>query len=305
MNNKWNSITDIVQFILRRANKVPSDLPLRHRASLMGIKAFGLQTMLEIPSLINIAALAGSIPDRFITHRVSPGAIQMIHDTDLHTLPGDAPRLLRSPWIIEAKRPEQERLFGDTVNLAGYPLEDSIFLIGLNWPDGGYVARWKPHWETKDLQGGMPTPDHSPLIDDVDCHYEWAVAAAQFAILFGLHLEADNSPIAVSDVPASRAYSLRGENGVQHQPILRRVYLDRIEKKETSQVKIMPDMKMQKAEKMNQITTQVRVRGHIKRQVYGPRLSQRKWIYVESYESRRWVTPGQQTVLVGVRGEGH
>jgi hypothetical protein len=48
------------------------------------------------------------------------------------------------------------------------------------------------------------------------------------------------------------------------------------------------------------MATQTMVRGHLKRQPFGPRSSQRKWVYVSAYEARRWVSPKPQ--IVRVRG---
>lgn len=42
------------------------------------------------------------------------------------------------------------------------------------------------------------------------------------------------------------------------------------------------------------------VRGHLKRQPYGPGRSERKWIYVQEYEARRWVSARPVRVDVDV-----
>lgn len=46
----------------------------------------------------------------------------------------------------------------------------------------------------------------------------------------------------------------------------------------------------------------VAVRGHLRRQRHGPGLAQVRWVYVASYEARRWVAPRPATIVVGRRG---
>ena len=43
---------------------------------------------------------------------------------------------------------------------------------------------------------------------------------------------------------------------------------------------------------------EVPVRGHLKRQPYGPAQSLRRWVYVESYEARRWIAPRPLRLVV-------
>src|SRR5690606_10784391 len=137
--------------------------------------------------------------DRLVVHRLSAGATRTVHETDLHTLPGEPPRLLRRAWIVESRRPETEPLFGSTASLAGYLLDGTIYLIGVQYPDGIMVSRWRPDWAERDLDTTVTPDEDSPLIDDVDAHHEWARQAARFAVILGLLLEAEGSPVTVED----------------------------------------------------------------------------------------------------------
>ena len=104
-------------------------------AALLAGYAYGEETVLEQPAIVNCAALALLLP-REVTHEVTAAAAARVDGTDLHSLPEAPPRLLRGAWIMEARAPERECLFGDTVCLGGYALEDRIYLIGLQAPDG-------------------------------------------------------------------------------------------------------------------------------------------------------------------------
>lgn len=273
---------------LRRVPAPPSALPFRERAAARALACFG-GLVTDLPELVNVAGLSIAMEPRLVLHRISPGASALVHQTDLHSLPGEPPRLLRDGWLMEA-RVLHEPLFGRTVCLGGYPLGDAIFLVGLDYPDGAWVARWVPHWGEADLQAGLPEPDASPLIDDHDAHHKWAREAARFALVMGLHLDAEGTPLEATEErapqgakhPASPPHTAAGEW------VVRRVHLTRL---------FAPRRNEPAAATGDAITGTGRlmhlagVRGHLKRQPYGPGAAMRRWIWVSSYEARRWVAP--------------
>lgn len=277
---RWQSISDIIGPLRERDIQLSGNL--RHDAALLATRAYGPR-LLELPALVNFAALAISMRERLVVHRLARGATRAVAETDLHSLPGEPPKLLRGPWILESRNPE-EPLFGSTSALAGYPLEGSIFLLGLDYPDGAYVAKWAPHWQERDLSAGLVDED-SPLIADVDRHREWARQAARFAVVLSLLLEADGSPVAVSE---ERRHPVRAGRGSRESEwTIRRVHLGRI----TRAVSRPPKSQAVSAPTPERQAVSVPVRGHVKRQPYGPGHTLRRWIYVESYEARRWVSP--------------
>lgn len=291
----WQSITDLVRVMNLHIKRVPPQPDLRLRAASLAVATYGPARVSSIPALINLAALTLSMQDRLIVHRVSSGVTRLVHETDLHTLPGEPPRLLRGPWIIEGR--DNKALFGNTVNLAGYPLDGSIYLIGLDYPGEAYVSRWTPHWREEDLEETVRC-EHSPLIDDVERHYEWTREAARFALVLALHLEAEGSPVVTEDrssrqnrKPAARA---RRQPGAW---VVRRVYLDRHTRSAGAGQSAPTGAHMALDERLPTVVT---VRGHLKRQAYGPRRSERRWIYVESYEARRWISPRPLRVEIGL-----
>lgn len=302
---KWIAISDMVINMLGAAKDFSSGDDLRVQAATLAMKVYG-DAVIGAPAIVNVAALTLLMRERVMVHRISRGATRMVHETDLHTLPGNPPRLLRGPWIVEAKDPEREQLFWQTANLAGYPLDDSIFLVGVDYPDGVFVARWMPKWgEEKDLESGI-IMDHSPLIDDVDRHHDWAREAARFALVLGLHLDAEGSPLRTDDEPTRQKRSAspgknRSMSGGTPAWTTRRIYLDRIVT--SPRAGSRESVRDEKEALSDRAAATVMVRGHLKRQAYGPGLSHRRWIYVESYEARRWVAPRPMRIEVGVTSD--
>lgn len=263
--------------------KAPFTGDARADAGLLAASVYAMADVMSRPVLVNIAALALQM-DRLTVHRISTGAARLVHETDLHTLPGEPPRLLRSGAIITVRDPEREALFGDTVELGVYPLGDTIHIIGLQYPDGANHVSWSPTWQEQDLQAGMPPPDDSPLIADREGHTEWTQQAIRFLLILGIHLDAEDSPMETRDEPVRRR-SGRRTTSRPAEWVTRRVYLGRVAKAVSRGTPTGEDGTA------GRIEATVTVRGHLKRQPYGPNRSLRRWVYVESYEARRWIAP--------------
>jgi hypothetical protein len=254
-------------------------------------------------SLINLACLTYAARERFVVHAVRPGIVHLVAATDLHSLPHQAPALLQGPWVIEHHHAERgEVLWGDTIGLCGYPLGDgSIYLVGLQTPDGARGMRWAPRWEGGELAEGIP-PGDGPgvaLLADVQRGpwAAWAPEAVRFVLVFALLLEAERSPCGVRD---EGERPRRGRGGVtgagpQGEWIVRHV---RVEQPTVEGASGLAGHAPE-APPAGRELADVRVRGHLKRQRYGAGFTQTKWIYVEGYAARRWVAPGPVRVVVG------
>ena len=276
----WRGLADTVDRLLRAGPPRFATDDLRLAAAELATRALPGAP----PAAVNVAALALSMRGRLVVHRLAAGATRLVHETDLHSLPGEPPRLLRGPWIAEAREPERG-LFAGCAALGGYPLDGAVFLVGLGYPDGAMVARWVPRWDGRDLAAGMPEPDGSPLVDDVEGHAAWAREAARFAVVLGLLLDAEGTPVATADEPRRRE---RRQAGRRPEWVVRRVYLDRLVRRAGGGA---AEAASEPVDREHLGAAMVPVRGHLRRQPYGPGGALRRWVYVEGYEARRWVAP--------------
>lgn len=261
----------------------PGGPDFRTRAGTLAVAVYGRETVFALPSLVNCAGLALSFGKRFVVHELSGGAIGAVESTDLHSLPGEPPGLLRGAWLVESRKLE-EPLFGQTVCLGGYPFEGAVFLVGFGYPDGAYVARWRPAWGDREL--AIPEQP-SPLIEDVEGHAEWAMDAARFAVVLALLLEAEGTPVRL-DTEADRARKAgrRARRGSPRAETIRYVTLGRPRARSAGEA-YGAGGKLP----AGYVPQQAHVAGHLKRQPVGPGARERKWIYVTGYEARRWVAP--------------
>lgn len=293
MRMTWIPLSETIRRFHRAAGNTPAAHDLRIAALALAMREYSPAAVDEHPILINCAALALSMP-QLTVHRLSSGAARMVGETDLHSLPGEPPYLLRGAFLLEARRHE-EPLFGQTSSLGGYAHNGAVFLVGLQYPDGAAVTRWVPRWEERDLDAGLPQQDDSPLIDDVDGHHAWAREAARFAVVLGLLLMAEGSPVIVEDERPRRRRGTGVTQSGGRDWAVRRVSLDRLTLSRHRQAE---PAQSEPADLTGKRASVVPVRGHIKRQTYGPRHSGRRWIYVEGYEARRWVAPGPVRIEV-------
>lgn len=243
---------------------------------------FGALTVLAQP--MRVHELRGRVPAR-------------VAGTDLHSLPDEPPRLLRAPWIVEVRDPERgERLFGDTAGLAGYELDGTTYLLGVGYPDGARVALWRPRWPGGDIEAGVVREDSGGLVDDLEQHVGWGRSAARFAIVLGLMLDAAGTPLRVTDDRPQLPGSRKGKPRPARPWAVRRIYLE--EQGNDEEDGPGGGGAGGAASVADLIESSVMVRGHLKRQRHGAGGALVKWIYVASYEARRWFTSRPTRVVV-------
>lgn len=266
---------------------------LRVDAGVLAALVYG-GDILHCPSLVNLAALSLAM-ERLIVHEIAPEVCEQVHFTDVRTLPPDPSRLLRRPFILEVKSPASEALFADVVGLAGYQIGNDWWLVAIRYPDGIMVMQWAPVWGTgEDIPDGLVLTADA-LVENVQGWEEAGAQSARFAVVLGLLMDAEGTPVDSYDTrEAGRMLPRRvaGERP-RYEPAWTVRYL-----------RIPPEIIARHrsfevgGEHGDLTATQSTVRGHLKRQPYGPRNAERKWVYVSAYEARRWVAPKPQIVRV-------
>lgn len=286
------TLTQVVQKIPRI--KYAEDF--RENSGIAAVRAFGIQSVQELPVLVNIAALTHALGESPLVYELKNEALELIDDTDLRSFPRETPHLLSSACIIENN---SGVLFGETTDLGVYPMPDGrIGIVGLTGRDqdgGALFTAWNPLWETRDGEHDISEFERFETDSDEETYKTWAQDAIRFLIVFSVMLEAEKRPIVITEAQKKQAKSVKiaerkkGRSGWR----IKSVNL-------TTQRKYPghDNAEHSKADLENKLSRKVYVSGHIAHQAYGPQWSQHRWIYKEGYESRRWIAPGPRKIIV-------
>tara|TARA_R110002073_G_scaffold322027_3_gene498459 strand:- start:778 stop:1593 length:816 start_codon:yes stop_codon:yes gene_type:complete len=259
---------NLIDTLKHMRGKGSADVPIRQRGALLALKAWGEQTVAELPILVNFGVLKALTGDAPPLLSVRSAASRLVRETDMHSLPSAPSKLLRSPVVLQASS-VRKPLFASTVGLACYELDEVHYLLGLTAEGGAILAQWCPKWIGGELDASV-RHDTSPLIDGISAteHKSWAKAAAQYLVTLGVLLEAENGPLELRRMKKSK----HNERGIFFEPTVgETVY---------------------QAENVDsdKLLAGVQVTGHLKRQRYGPGRAGTKWIWVSEYSARRWVS---------------
>lgn len=292
----------LVRPLRRYITKLPASAQLHASAERVIIEHYGAHAV-DHPPTVNVgvlAVLSRGVPQTF---HVRPSASMVVHETDLHAIPSEAPMILRGPGIIEARRPETgERLWGDIASLGWYAIRgadqeppslvDAIYMIGCHYPVGYHVARWSPAWSGKDLDSELPYEDPDLLVGEDGAptrglsladvlertaHHEFARQAARYLIVFGLLEQIDDGPL---------RFELDKKTRVRH-----------VRPRDLSARGHIPVPVIPRPDPTTPIDPSARVlgdaqvRGHLKRVRVGEGRQKIRWHYVHGYSARRWHAP--------------
>lgn len=261
----------------------------RTDAALAAASVFGREKVLAEPLFVNASALANALGEHPVVHELHPGAIEIIANTDLHSLPGQPPLLLDSAFVLTGiNRP----LFGDTIDLGVYPVPDGGYgILGMDWVAGEFLL-WHPTWEAKEIVlGDVPI---MPGVD-IDKLTSFGREAIRFLMVYALLLEADKTPIEVNTQKRKHKRSVaqkQAELG-RGEWIIKRISLT------TRRIYKTDSAGHGQEVKGDRILAPTIVSGHLAYQAYGKQWSLHRWIYVDVYEARRWIAPGPKRIIIG------
>jgi hypothetical protein len=77
----WQSISDIVLQLREHINEVSTNLDIRVQGGILARETFGMQTVLDIPELVNFGVLA-TMQRRITVYEMSAGATNLVYSTD-------------------------------------------------------------------------------------------------------------------------------------------------------------------------------------------------------------------------------
>jgi hypothetical protein len=280
-------ITKLIAPLKKLVSRAPAVMPPRLAkiaSATIIAEQYGEEVLKEDPVFASkLGALALKSRGQPATYMIRPSASHVVEDTDLCSIPSEPPPLLRSPGIIEARRPETgERLWEDVVSLAWYEvtgaertppqLLPAIMLFGQCWPNRTFAARWQPVWTGEDLDEQMPPPDWGVnLLDSIEVfeHRRYAKAAARFLVIFGLLEQIVEGPLRfeIDKKTKTREVRVRDRQAPSAAPASVETHL---------------------GDPSKRVLGDTTVRGHLRRVRIGEGRTGIRWKYINDHRAKRW-----------------
>ena len=273
------------------------------------------------------ARLAVGFWEMLLTHRVTPSVAKSVREMELASKPTGPPYFMRRTWLIEVPSPlTGDRLYGDTTALGGFqdPKSGDWGLVGWRLVNGQPQMRtmvtnnlWSPGTQSAQEDSDETDEQGDPKLyyrwceggweptvvlteDEYQEHDDWFRAAVQFAMTFGILLEAENTNLHTRDVGSIPDRGRPNKPQVPHAPkwITRYVNIDNA--KAALPVTKATSLKVPEGlpPKEGMVWMEVPVREHLRWQRYGEHNQQRRWIRIRAHLSHRWAPPNPRRVVV-------
>lgn len=302
--------------------------PLQAAAFSLAAQEYGMDALLRNSGLINCAAAAILSRDRFEVTEISPGAANLVDDTDLCAVPSVAPALLARPLLLEAAKGARAPLWPrGPASAFCYPYRamdgrEGYYLAKLTPADRFVGGFWYPRWSGEAIEDSVPAELYDVSMAEAftkglpagfgtadEQHCREVAKIAQYVLTLAILWEARNTPLRVAEErPTGRA----GRPSKAPPPVacasVRRVTLRPLDAPQGGATArtVAPPREVPEADgpRANHRTTtmQSRVRHHVQRYYCGPRGERIEWRFKASTMALRHCAE-RVTTRVGVGRE--
>jgi hypothetical protein len=230
-------------------------------------------------------------------HTLTDGVVEKIKHTKIENMPNEIPNLMKQSFLIEARR--DKPLFDDIYSIGGFLINNEICLIIktiTNNELGLFCQHEKASFDGRKLEDLNLVYNKNFIFEQSYIQARTRSDTFAFAIIFSLILEAERTPFLVETEKnkSNRKNKNMQRKNFETEWITKRVYIDK-----TVQYKNISDNHSD-LEKNDKQLKDVIVNGFLRRQHYGKDNLQEKWIYIESFESKRWTNNKNKKIIVDI-----
>jgi hypothetical protein len=234
-----------------------------------------------------------SFGKKIVVHKLTDGVIEKVKRTKIENIPNEIPKFMKQPFLFEARN--DKMLFDNINSIGGFIYNNEMFLIIGTQGNRYYCQREKLSFDGR-------------KIEDIDFVFNTNVNYGSFiqlktrkdtfafVTILSLMLEAEKTPLTIdnkSEKTNNKSQNNKNKNS-ETEWITRRIYIDKnIKYKNTSNEHNTLD-------KNGKHLKEVIVNGYLRRQHYSKDLSETKWIYIDNFDSKRWITEKDTKIIVDI-----
>jgi len=238
----------------------------------------------------NTAMFRLSFGETFTVYTLTDGAIGKIMHTEIENMPKEIPALMKNSFLIEAR---QVNLFGNIQSIGGLILNNEIYLIFITSNGNLYSQTFSKFFNGIKISDVNMMYNYDIKKDPLDTIYmKERKDILSFVIVFFLMMEAKRTPFVVEVKKNKKHNDDKLKRKEKMDWIEKRIYIDRTTK--YKHVKHGSSI----LDKDGKYLKDSIVHGFLRLQRFGKDLSESEWIYIDDYDSKRWVNRGDTRIIV-------
>jgi hypothetical protein len=239
----------------------------------------------------NSAIFRFSFGETLTVHTLTDGVVGKVITARIECIPKKIPKFMQTSFLLDARH--DKVLFGNIQSIGGLIINDEMYLIFVTDDGNLYSQTFSKSFDGKKIEdiNMMYTYDKNKDPPNTVFMKE-RKDIFSFALKFALMMEAKRTPLVVDTKNNGNHDGKKSRPKEKPDWVERRIYIDKkLMYKKTGEKRGI-------SEKDNKHLKDTAVRGYIRLQHSGKDLSESEWIYIDDYDSKRWVNPGDIKVTV-------
>jgi hypothetical protein len=235
-----------------------------------------------------------SFGEDFIVNTLTDGVVKKIMRTRIGNVPQELPLFMQKFFFIEA-RPNKV-LFSKIQSIGGFNFNNEIYLIFETDKEILYSQTFSKSFDGRKLEDVNMMYYYDEKNDPPDTiEMKERKDILSFVVALSLLMEVKKPPFIIETDTNNKR---KAGNKVKHKEktdwIVRRIYIDknvRYKNKKTGNTVLDKEGKHLK---------DTSVHGFLRQQRCGKGLTETEWVYIEDYDSKRWVSSGDTRIVVDI-----
>jgi len=233
-----------------------------------------------------------SFGEHFTVHTLTDGVIEKIKHTRIENIPKEIPKLMQDSFLIEARH--DKLLLPDIQSIGGLLINNTINLVFMTVNGKDYSQTFSKSFDGRKIEelNAIYNNDHHNIPQLI--YMKERKDILSFVLIFALMMEAEKTPFNV-DVKNNKKHNGRKLKQKEKSGwIEKRIYIDKIVKyKNTGKSDAVLD-------KNGKYLKETVVHGFLRLQYFGKGMAETKWVYIDDYDSKRWVNAGNNDTKITV-----